>query len=142
MEAGCSSDDEEAVKFLIVLALWGVSIAPAQTQAEPKYEMDRYVVVILRKGPKWTAGKTPESQKLQQQHLAHIQAMAKTGNLIVAGPFTANNEDARGIFIFKTTPEEAREMAEGDPAVKAGQLKIDVYPWMAARGLSIAPPVQ
>ena len=105
-----------------------------------KYEMDNYVVGLLKKGPNWSAERTPESAKLQEGHMANIERMAKLGKLIVAGPFTGKNETIRGLYIFKTTLEEAKQLAEADPAVKAGRLALDLYPWYAGKGLSVAPP--
>ena len=119
---------------LAVLLLMGVCACAQQ------YEMDRYVVGLLKKGPKWTGEKTPVSTKLQQGHMENIKRMADLGKLIVAGPFTGNNETVRGLYIFKATLEEAKQLAEADPAVKAGQLALELYPWYAAKGLSVAPP--
>ena len=45
------------------------------------YEMATYQVGFYRKGPNWTPGSTPELQKLQSEHLAHIGKMAETGKL-------------------------------------------------------------
>jgi hypothetical protein len=44
------------------------------------------------------------------------------------------------MLIFKATLDEAKALAAEDPAVKAGRLVIDVYPWFAAKGLKIDPP--
>ena len=119
---------------LLVLVFFALSAFGQQ------YEMDRYVMGLLKKGPNWSNAKTPETAKLQEGHMANIKKMADTGKLIVAGPFTGNNETYRGVFIFKATMEEAKGMADEDPAIKAGQLALELYPWYAAKGLSIAPP--
>ena len=108
-------------------------------QSEPKYEMDNYVVGILRRGPSTSQSKE-EAAKIQEGHMAHIRHMTSTGKLIVAGPFTANNQDARGMFIFKATLEEAKALANEDPAVKAGRLVLDLYPWYAGKGLRVDGP--
>ena len=110
-----------------------------QGRAEPKYEMDNYVVGILRRGPN-TSQTKEEAANIQEGHMAHIRYMGSTGKRVVAGPFTSNNQDARGMLIFKATLEEAKALAAGDPAVKAGRLVLDMYPWFAARGLKIDPP--
>jgi uncharacterized protein len=104
------------------------------------YEMDNYVVGLLSAGPKWTAERTPESAKLQEGHMANIKRMAETGKLVVAGPFTGNNQTLRGMFIFKATLEEARKLADADPAIQAGRLTLELFPWYAGKGLSVAPP--
>jgi uncharacterized protein len=122
-----------AALLLLSLSCFG------QTTPEPKYEMDSYVVAILRRGPSVSQSKE-EAAKIQEGHLAHIRHMASLGKLVVAGPFTANNADARGMFIFKATLDEAKELTLQDPAVKAGRLVMDLYPWFAAKGLKVDPP--
>jgi uncharacterized protein YciI len=66
--------------------------------------------------------------------MANINAMAKTGKLVIAGPFEKAGEYA-GVFVFKVgSLDEAKALAESDPAVKAGRLKIDVHPWLVGEG--------
>jgi uncharacterized protein len=121
--------------------LLALLVAAASFGQTPKYEMDNYVVGMLARGPKWTAEVTPETKKIQEGHMANIQRMADTGKLIVAGPFSGNNENYRGMLIFKTTLEDARQMVAQDPAVKAGRLVLELYPWFAAKGLKVNPPL-
>ena len=113
-----------------------VSAATAATAPE-EYEMAAYQVAFYRKGPAWTPSTTPEHQKLQAEHMAHIGKMADTGKLIIAGPFT-DNGDLRGMLIFRLdSPEEAKALAEQDPAVKAGRLVLEWHPWFAARNIVV-----
>ncbi len=61
--------------------------------------------------------------------------LAEEGSLIVAGPFL-DDQDIRGIFIFDVrTVEEARRLAETDPAVKAGTLILELHPWYGSAAL-------
>ena len=102
--------------------------------------MANYVLGILHKGPNWTAGTTPESEKIQEGHMANIRKMADAGKLAVAGPFS-DDGDLRGMFIFhNATIEEARALIAADPAVKAGRLTVELHPWFAAAGLRVNPP--
>jgi len=106
------------------------------------YEMTTYQVAFLRRGPAWTPGSTAELEKLQAAHLAHIGKMAESGKLIVAGPFT-DGGDLRGMFIFRVdTLEEAKALAEQDPAVKAGRLVLEWHPWFAAKNIVVTPHAQ
>lgn len=115
-----------------VLKWWaakGIMKPPAQP-----FKHVTYYFTFLRRGPKWTAEKTPETENLQAAHMANINAMAKTGKLVIAGPFEKAGEYA-GVFIFKVASlDEAMALAESDPAVKAGRLKVDVHPWLIAEG--------
>lgn len=115
----------------------GLGLAPALFAADapkPPFEMTTYTLGLLVKGPKWTAEETPELQKLQEGHLAHINDMARSGALLAAGPLT-DNGTIRGIFVFKVSVDEARALAEKDPAVKAGRLALELHPWMTAKGV-------
>jgi len=61
--------------------------------------------------------------------------MVKAGKLAVAGPFLHGGEP-RGIFIFQTgSLEEAKALAEADPAVKAGRLTLEPHSWLCADGV-------
>ena len=55
--------------------------------------------------------------------------------MIVAGPFL-DNQPIRGVFIFNVeSVEEARKIAETDPAVKAGTLVLELHPWYGSAAL-------
>lgn len=128
------------MKIAVGVLLAAIACFAQESKPEPKYEMDTYIFGLLKKGPKWTAEATDETRKIQAGHMANIRRMAETGKLIVAGPL-ADGGDARGIFIFKATLEEAKALAAEDPAIQSGRLSIDFYKWYAAKGLSVAPPV-
>jgi len=90
---------------------------------------------ILVRGPKWTPEKTPQTEELQKAHLANIIRLAEMKKLVVAGPFGDNGE-LRGIFVFKVASlDEAKSLAETDPAVKAGRLAINMHTWSVPEGV-------
>lgn len=109
--------------------------ARAGQKAEPaKPEMTTYYIAFLRRGPKWSPEVTEETKKIQADHMAHIRKSAAEGSLRMAGPITDGGE-LRGIFVFRTASiEQAKAIAEADPAVRAGRLAIDVHPWMMEKG--------
>ena len=113
---------------------------PAPIVGPGGYEMTTYYVGFLFRGPAWTAESTPETQAIQEKHLANIQRLAGEGKLLLAGPFT-DNGDLRGMFVFTVgSLEEARALADTDPAVKAGRLRIELHPWYSAKGIHVEPP--
>ena len=62
--------------------------------------------------------------------MENIGKMADAGQLVLVGPFMGNGE-IKGIYIFNvTTVEEAKELTEIDPAIKAGSLVMDLLPGM------------
>ncbi len=131
-------------KFVPILVLFstlfvqplGPTKAQDQSHGKP-IQMTTYYVGFLYRGAQWTPGDTPELQRLQQEHLAHIRAMADTGKLLLAGPFT-DGGDLRGMFVFKVdSKEEAKALADEDPAVKAGRLRVEFHPWYSAKGIRL-----
>jgi uncharacterized protein YciI len=134
-----------SARWIVSAALCGSVLAAvppvrAEDPPSPRYEMTTYVVGLLFRGPKWTPESTPETQKIQEGHMANIRKMAAAGKLAVAGPFS-DDGDLRGIFIFQNaTVEEARALADQDPAIQAGRLRLELHPWFAAKGLKVDPP--
>lgn len=90
---------------------------------------------FLTRGDKWTPEKTPQTEAIQKAHMDNINRLAQTKKLVVAGPF-GDDGVLRGIFVFKVSSlEEAKELAETDPAVKAGRLALDIHPWQIPEGI-------
>lgn len=101
-----------------------------RAKAKPLLElpMDSLQFAVLSRGPNYTPDRTPEIEKMQAGHMEHIGAMAKTGKLVSAGPLV-DGGSMRGLFIFRCSLAEARELAERDPLIKAGRLKFDFVTW-------------
>jgi uncharacterized protein YciI len=102
--------------------------------AQPGGTMTAYLAFLVR-GEKWTPDKTPETEAIQKAHLANIGRLAEMKKLVVAGPF-GDDGTLRGIFVFRVASlEEARSLAETDPAVKAGRLALQIHPWIVPEGI-------
>jgi uncharacterized protein YciI len=95
---------------------------------------EKLVFGFLKSGPNRSQSKE-EAQALQKAHLAYMDDLHKAGKLIMAGPFLEDSE-WRGVVVYRVeSVEQARELASGDPMVKAGRLVIDARPWMTLRGI-------
>lgn len=106
------------------------------TQDDSVYTMKRYVFMLLNSGEKRSQDSI-EAAKIQELHLAHLDSLATTGKLIVAGPFQDGGEH-RGLLIFDVeTVEEALELESKDPAVQSGRLKMEAFYWWGAKGTVI-----
>jgi uncharacterized protein YciI len=127
------------VVWLAALALSGVPIMAEEKAGEPPADMKRHYLVLLSKGPAWTAEDTPETRSVGEGHMANIRRLAKSGALALAGPLE-DGGDLRGIFILRADSlEAARELAAQDPGVKAGRFAAKVYTmWLDARALPVA----
>ena len=61
--------------------------------------------------------------------------MAEEGKLVLAGPFFGN-DDLRGIYIFDVQSlQEAEDLTNSDPAIKAGVLEMELREWYGSAAL-------
>ena len=129
-------------RLVPVLLVLGLLLAPLRaaepkirrTPATPETDLTTYYFGLLTRGAHAGEGTHEERERIQAAHLANIQRLAKEGKILVAGPF-ADNGDWRGIFIYKCASlAEAYALAESDPEVQAGRLRIEIHPWMTAKG--------
>lgn len=126
---------------LVSAMLLCASVTAAQPTPADDNGMQVYYIGFLSRGERWTPEQTEQTRAIQAGHMQHIQAMAKTGKLLIAGPFMYEAGDAdqqlRGIFIFDVADvEEAKRLAAEDPAVKAGRLKLEFRKWYGPAGLT------
>lgn len=102
-----------------ILLLCGVAAA-----AGPYY----LLTYTVTPGVKVTA-LTPEQQKVFMAHGQQIGQLQQSGLMYMAG-HTTNPENVTGVGIVSVKDEAAaRAIADGDPAVKAGLLKVTVEPF-------------
>jgi len=98
------------------------------------YGMKRYVIAFLKRGPNRNQDSITKV-KLQKAHMDNINKLATNGKLVLAGPFFGN-DDLRGIYIFNVkTLEEAQQLTETDPAIKAGSLIMELKEWYGSAAL-------
>ena len=106
------------------------------TEEDSSFTMKRYVIMLLNSGENRSQDSL-EAAEIQKQHLAHLDLLAKSGKLIVAGPFE-QGEEHRGLLIFDVeTIEEAIALEKEDPAVKEGRLSMKTFYWWGAKGTCI-----
>jgi len=102
-------------------------------EGDSTYLMQQYYMVFLKSGENRSQDSI-EAAKLQSQHLAHLERMALEGYASLIGPFDSDG-DVRGIVVYNTkTLKEADSLANMDPMVKAGRLKVEVHPWWTEKG--------
>ncbi len=96
-------------------------------------EMKQYFLVLLKKGPVRNQDSITAAE-LQKNHLANIDRLYKEGKIDLAGPM-GHDGDLRGIFVFNCeTYEEVQAHCSTDPAIKAGRLVVEIYPWWSTKG--------
>jgi uncharacterized protein YciI len=104
-------------------------------EAEPPDEFDQYTIVILVKRPDAPVLSEEELELNQRQHLGHFASLKKQGSLLACGPVDETPDPAwRGICIYRAGLEDARLLAESDPAVKRGRFKVVAFSWVTGKG--------
>ncbi len=118
-------------------------LAATQQPADPppKIEFESYQLVLLQRPDHPRDYPEARLQEIQQAHTAHLRQLAEAGNLLVAGPFDDQPDPRlRGLALFRVgSIEEARRLAEDDPAVKAGRLEVVVLTWYTEKGALTFP---
>ena len=106
---------------------------------------DVRTVVYQRRGTTPPDLDEEASTALHHAHLAYLADQADLGrrDIIAAnGPLLyQSDETMRGMSVYTVDADEARQLAEQDPAVRAGRFRVDVARWAVAAG-RIAFPEQ
>ena len=132
-----------AFKTLIIAFFLLGTISQSFSQREFKtnegdttYVMKRYVFMLLNQGPNRDQD-SATIVKIQEGHMNHINEMAKTGKMFMAGPFETGGKH-RGILVFDVDSiSEALKMESTDPAILSGRLEMQAIYWWAAKGTKL-----
>jgi uncharacterized protein YciI len=91
-------------------------------------EFDELTVALL------VGGKTPNTDELQDAHLAHLAALHDTGSLLAAGPLRDPAGELRGLSLLGVGVDEARQLKEADRAVQQGVFGLRIMRWHIPAG--------
>jgi uncharacterized protein YciI len=117
----------------------------AAASAEPqKMEFDKYQLILLRAVPGVPHLSKEEHAKLMEGHLGHFKKLAAEGKLVVAGPFAEQDDKTlEGLCLYRTpSVAEARALAEQDPAVKTGRMRVEAMAWYTEKGALAFPAAE
>lgn len=107
---------------------------PVSYDAGNSANLEPLIFGFLVRGPNTSQDK-PTADALQKGHLAYMDALHKEGKLVMAGPLLGSGA-ARGLVVYRVKDVAAAQaLAAEDPAVKAGRLTLDAYPWMTFKGI-------
>jgi len=86
-----------------------------------------YVMTLRPNRENFIATMTPEEKAAMGQHFLYSRGLFDEGKIIIGGAAT---DGSIGIIIFRAgSPEEARQIFENDPAVRAGIGQAEVHPF-------------
>ena len=92
--------------------------------------MATYYLAIYVKGSKYIATPTPEHTELMKSHLRYIRRMIEEKKYMFAGPFLDGGDKQGVAVVSAATAQDAKRIAEGDPAIAAGHMAVELHPAM------------
>ena len=108
--------------------------APAHPTAPPGYEipqdMQPYFLAMYVKGPKHLKAQTPEHAEVSKAHLRCIRRMIEEKKYMFAGPFIEDGDNQGMAVVAAATAQEAKRIADGDPAISSGHMAVRLQPVM------------
>lgn len=124
--------------FLIVACLWlGCFSGCASSGSRTSADRASYTYVTLTSGPTSGTGTKEERQEMFKGHMANINRLAESGELIIAGPFISPSDSTwRGLFVFDVAdPAAAQALVATDPGVIKGEFTPVLRPLTASTTL-------
>jgi uncharacterized protein YciI len=104
--------------------------AATLVQEKPaEHKMITYQAVLLLVGEDWSPTVTPAVEA----HRDYVADLIRSGRAVIGGPF-AGDSRSQGFYILKGTAEEAKSIADADPAVKDRRYTAEVLQWMGPDG--------
>jgi uncharacterized protein YciI len=124
---------EGNVSFHLDLHLDQLKALELNPESGPPDDFDQYQLVLLERSPEAPALDDEAGERLQRQHLGHFAKMRRAGLMTVAGP-VGGDDTIAGICVYRAdTPDRARQLAQDDPAVRAGRFNVRVMDWFTAK---------
>lgn len=90
-------------------------------------EQLHFLAIAKANRENWLATMTSQEKEVMEDHLEFVRKKFVEGKIALAGPCM---DGAYGIIIYKTESiEEAKQMYESDPLVKAGIMDTELHPF-------------
>jgi uncharacterized protein YciI len=119
--------------FVLILAFPTLAVvsasgfAQSSEEAVPRPSGPRsYQMVLFRLGPAWDTEEAVRQQPSVRDHAALMRKLTLEGKLVFAGPFMKDGKISSAFYVLDVpSAEEARRIAESDPAVTGKLMEIE-----------------
>ena len=129
---------KRSILLMFIFSLVAFTTVRAQREikvqvADTTEVLKKYVFMLLNEGPNRNQDSVTV-EKIMVGHMQHIREMAKTGKMVVAGPFEDGGKH-RGILIFDVDSiSQAIRMESTDPGVLSGRFDMQAFYWWTMKG--------
>jgi uncharacterized protein YciI len=105
-----------------------------------RVDLEAFELVLLRRPANAPDYPDAELERIQREHLAHHDRLRESGQVVTNGPVDGPDASLRGLAFYRTgSIEQARQLAEADPAVVAGRLVVEIMTWYCPAGTMSLP---
>jgi uncharacterized protein YciI len=103
--------------------------------------LEAFELVLLRRPASAPDYPAEELERVQHEHLAYHAGLREAGQVVTNGPVDGQPDPSlRGLTFYRTgSLERSRQLAENDPAVRAGRLAVEIMTWYCAPGTMTRP---
>lgn len=100
-----------------------------------------FTVVLLTMTDKYDRDAAPDSEQRKTiwAHGRRNFELRVSGKMSLVGPLI--KPPFAGMAVFNVSPEETRQIMDGDPAVQAGLFHVEIIPWRSFPGDTLAEPL-
>ena len=104
-------------------------------------DLEAFELVLLRRPAGAPDYPGEELERIQREHLAYHAGLREAGHVVTNGPVDGQPDASlRGLAFYRTgSLERARQLAEADPAVRAGRLAVEIMTWYCPPGTMAQP---
>jgi uncharacterized protein YciI len=91
-----------------------------------------YHVLVHEAGPAWQPGVPFREQPGVDLHMGFMGTLTETGRMVLGGPFLDGADDAPvGMAVIRAASmEDAERVAQEDPSLATGLIRVRVRPWL------------
>jgi uncharacterized protein YciI len=104
-------------------------------------ELEAYELVLLRRPADAPDYADDVLQRIQKEHVGYHAGLRAAGQVVTNGPVDEQPDPSlRGLTFYRTgSLARSRELAEADPAVRAGRLSVEIMIWYCPPGTMSKP---
>jgi uncharacterized protein YciI len=104
-------------------------------------DLEAFELVLLRRPENAAPYDDDVLERIQREHLAYHARLRESGQVVTNGPVMDQpDESLRGLTFYRTgSLARSRELAEADPAVRAGRLTAEIMTWYCPPGTMSRP---